>query len=71
MVRWTMKFALIAGVLAATFSVPVAAQEESPGVAPAASPEDEEYRLMKLFVDSLLKKYLDQRLIGYIPLVGQ
>jgi len=53
MVRWTMKFALIAGVLAATFSVPVAAQEESPGVAPAASPEDEEYRLMKLFVDSM------------------
>lgn len=54
MVRWTLKFALIAGCLVATFSLPLAADESAnDSVKPAATPEDEEYELMKLFVDSM------------------
>lgn len=54
MVRWTLMFALFACCPAATFSLRLAAQEAGgASAAPTVGPEDEEYRLMKLFVDSM------------------
>lgn len=56
MVCRTLKFSLFAGLLVAFSSSPLVrlhAQDAPPQNQPAATPEDEDYQLMKLFVDSM------------------